>query len=208
MSEDILVSNILHDLAGMMTSVQGLAQILERKSDHPSRDEFTAMLSSEADRAAFAVKDLQLVRALEDGSPVEDLQEVSVGQLFLAIRERLSDDLRHGFAPPPPDLPSITVDLDLLADLIARIYEHSSQTNPSEDHHIAASVGEGQLIMHLTLGPLTTDPDMLGTWREGRKGMRPAAIASRLLPRWGGSVDTEPGENAHRLAIRLPIIIG
>lgn len=204
MTEDVLVSNILHDLAGMMTSVQGLAQILETKGDHPSRDEFAAMLSDEATKAAHAVKDLQLLRALSDGSPVEDLQRVTVSELFLAVREGLSDDLRHGFTPPPPDLPDITVDKDLLADLIGRCYETASQTNPSEDHHVGATALDGRLEITLEFGPSDPDAEVIQGVRSGRKGMRPAAIAARLLPRWNGSVDARLSDDGVTLVFELP----
>lgn len=203
MSDEVLIGNILHDLAGMMTSVQGLAQIVENKKDHPSRDEFLRMLSSEADKAATAVKDLQLLRALQEGSPVEDMQQVTISELYLAIREALSEDLRHGFAPPPPGVPDVLVDKDLLADLIARTYEVASQTNQSEDHHLRVAEAAGKVELTIDLGPPNEDMDVIDGVQSGRKGFRPVAIAQRLLPRWNGGVEPRADDREVQVVFRL-----
>jgi signal transduction histidine kinase len=204
MSDEALISSILHDLAGMMTSVQGLAQIVETRRDHPSIDEFLSMLSSESEKAATAVKDIQLIRALADGQPVEDIQTVTVSELFLAIREALSEDLRHGFTPPPPGLPDVVVDKMLIADLIARVYAEASQTNPAEEHHVSASVSDGSVNVTVDLGPPEPGADIMQGIRSGRKSMRPAAIAYRLLPRWNGVLEPLVGDDSVRLVFRLP----
>ncbi len=189
MSDDALVANILHDLAGMMTSVQGLAEIVEHDRDHPEIDELVKMLSSEADRAAQAVKDLQLIRAIDAGAPVEALDTVTVSELFLAVRESLSEDLRHGFTPPPPGLPDVYVDKDLVADLIARCYEAASETNPAENHQVRAMAVDGKVEVLIDFGPADDLNEVLEARESGRKGMRALAIAHRLLPRWNGQLE-------------------
>lgn len=205
MSDDALVANILHDLAGMMTSVQGLAEIVEQHKDHPEIDELVKMLSSEADRAAQAVKDLQLVRALDDGSPVEALDTVTVSELFLAVRDALSEDLRHGFTPPPPGLPDVYVDKDLIAGLIARCYEVASETNPAEDHQVRAMALEGKVEILIDFGPADDIKEILEARESGRKGMRALALAHRLLPRWNGQLEPRATDNEVRIAFKLDL---
>lgn len=206
MSEDGLVSTILHDLAGMMTSVQGLAQIVEKQRDHPAIDELVSMLTSEADKAAQAVKDLQLVRAITDGSPVEALGAITVSELFLAVRESLSEDLRHGFTPPPPGLPDVMADQDLLADLVGRCYEAASETNPSEDHHVRALEVDGMVEIMIDFGPAKDLEELLAGRESGRKGMRAIAISHRLLPRWGGQLEPRVSGGEVQIAFRLAVV--
>jgi signal transduction histidine kinase len=204
-SDEALISNILHDLAGMMTSVQGLAQIVETQRDHPAIDELTSMLSTEADKAAEALRDLQLIRALAEGSPVEALGNVTISELFLAVREELSEDLRHGFTPPPPGLPDVFVDRSLVADLIARCYEAASETNPAEEHHVRATFVDGKVEILVDFGDSADLAAVLEGRDSGRKGMRAIAIAHRLLPRWGGEVEARVTDDEVRLAFKLPL---
>lgn len=81
MSDSPEVSVLIHELGGMLSSVQGFAHIAEANPDHPNRDRFIGLAASEARRAAQALKDLHLVRALDRGAlpaspaPV-DLSEV------------------------------------------------------------------------------------------------------------------------------------
>jgi hypothetical protein len=177
---------------------------VEARVDHPEREEFMRMLTSESDKASTAVKDLMLVRALAVGQPVEDLQRVTVSELFLAIREDLSEDLRHGFTPPPPGLPDLYIDKALLSDLIARCYETASETNPAEEHVVKATTDGDFIEVSIDLGPPTEELDVMEGIRNGRRGLRAAAIAYRLLPRWNGSLESKVSDSMVRIAFKLP----
>ena len=67
MSESPELAVLVHELGGMLSSVQGFAHIAAENPDHPDRERFIKLAASEARRAAQTVKDIHLVRAFDRG---------------------------------------------------------------------------------------------------------------------------------------------
>ena len=67
MSESPELSVLVHELGGMLSSVQGFAHIAAENPDHPDRERFIKLAASEARRAAQTVKDIHLIRSFDRG---------------------------------------------------------------------------------------------------------------------------------------------
>ncbi len=67
MDESPELSVLVHELGGMLSSVQGFAHIAAENPDHPERERFIKLAASEAKRAAQTVKDVHLIRAFDRG---------------------------------------------------------------------------------------------------------------------------------------------
>src|SRR5687768_12530952 len=87
--QDPLREAVLHDLAGTLTSVHGLAVMADNKKEHPSRDHFISLLRAEAAKAAQAVKDLQMLEVIAADSL--HLEEIAARDLHAAVVGRLPD---------------------------------------------------------------------------------------------------------------------
>lgn len=67
MAESPELSVLVHELGGMLSSVQGFAHIAAENPGHPDRERFIKLAASEARRAAQTVKDIHLVRSFDHG---------------------------------------------------------------------------------------------------------------------------------------------
>lgn len=67
MDESPELAVLVHELGGMLSSVQGFAHIAAENPDHPDRERFIKLTASEARRAAQTVKDIHLVRSFDRG---------------------------------------------------------------------------------------------------------------------------------------------
>lgn len=93
MDESPELAVLVHELGGMLSSVQGFAHIAAENPGHPDRERFIKLTASEARRAAQAVKDIHLVRSLDRGRiaahppPVElkDLVEEAEAGVTVAV---------------------------------------------------------------------------------------------------------------------------
>lgn len=200
---EALQAAIVHDLAGYMTSINGLAEIVAARPDHVAREELIATLSRETRVAIQAVKDLQLVRALEKGSVVERIEDVSVEQTFSQVREALPPELGSRLAPPAPGLPPVRADAEQLVSLLTRLIELAAATNAEAPSAVRAAAAPGAVAIGIDLGPPGEMNDVSEGRASGRKTMRPVALADLLLPRWGGSMHVETTEGRVGLALAL-----
>lgn len=67
MDESPELAVLVHELGGMLSSVQGFAHIAAENPTHPDRERFIKLTASEARRAAQTVKDIHLVRSFDRG---------------------------------------------------------------------------------------------------------------------------------------------
>jgi hypothetical protein len=82
MTESPELAVLVHELGGMLSSVQGFAHIAAENPDHPDRERFIKLAASEARRAAQTVKDIHLVRAFDRGRIDPAPGAVDLGTMF------------------------------------------------------------------------------------------------------------------------------
>ena len=138
------VAVLVHELGGMLSSVQGFAHIAESNPDHPDRERFIRLAASEARRAAQALKDLHLARALDRGSVPSSPPPVAMETLMVRVAEGTGG---HGLklAGAPDDV-SVRADPAKLAGLLVRL--RAAATAPPS----VRAVGAGA-EMAFDLGP-------------------------------------------------------
>jgi signal transduction histidine kinase len=72
---------LVHELGGMLSTVQGFAHIAAENPGHPDRERFIGLTATEARRAAQTVKDIHLVRSLDRGSVLDAPPPVELSQV-------------------------------------------------------------------------------------------------------------------------------
>lgn len=139
MHESPELAVLLHELGGMLSSVQGFAHIAAENPDHPDRERFIRLAASEARRAAQTVKDVHLVRSFDRGRidaspPPADLGDLAdapgaAGVTVVAdaakVRELL-DRCRAGAVAPPDVLasaerPELRIPVGTAAELARKV---------------------------------------------------------------------------------------
>ena len=200
--QDPLREAVLHDLAGTLTSVHGLAVMADNKKEHPSRDQFISLLRGEAAKAAQAVKDLQMLEVIS--ADLMRLEEVAVLDFYRAVVARLPGEETPSVPAPPSDVPSLCLDVPLTADVIARC-----------SVEVAASEGSCEweadpdaLLLKMTFGPAGDEATVRDGLASGHKNMRPFALARTLLARSGGGADFSVTDQEPLVELRLPLAGG
>jgi hypothetical protein len=160
MGESPELAVLVHELGGMLSSVQGFAHIAAENPDHPDRERFIKLTASEARRAAQAVKDVHLVRAIDHGRIDRSPPPVDLATLVPG-------------APSAPVVADPTKVRPLLDRCIAGAVAEPRFAGADVMLPIAPAADVGRRIEALE-APF---PDMVGY-----------AILRRLLRLWGGDV--------------------
>lgn len=182
-----LESTIVHDLAGYMTSIAGLAEIVATRPEIDGRESLILSLAKESKAATQCVRDLQTIRGLTAGSVVEDVRGVETAEWFELVKVELPNDLAASLAVPP-DQPAIRADAQILAGLLARILTFA---DPPDGHLWSISASGGSVEIAIAMGTTERLDELVEGRLSGRKEMRPLALADLLLPRWGARIEIE-----------------
>jgi hypothetical protein len=201
-AEPRLVTTIVHDLAGYLTSVNGLLEIIAMRPDHPAREEFSASVLKQSRNAVQAIKDLQLVRSIDAGDLPENIVAVPVEEVLAVAGERLPEEHRDSLPVPAPGLPPVSADRDLLAEVLGRCVLLALSTNPGAVRDVTTQHTDDGVRIDIDFGPANDTNNVEEARLSGRKGKRPIALCALLLPRWGGSLQTEVGETS-RISLLL-----
>lgn len=193
MTEGPEVAVLIHELGGMLSSVQGFAHIAETNPGHPDRERFIQLAAKEARRAAQALKDLHLARSLDRGGIDAHPPPVDVATLMDAVAEETKGEgLRLIGAPDV----SVRADPAKLAGLLARC--RSVAIAPPQ----VTRAGSG-VEMVFALG----DAAELGRRREALEapypGMLLFSLTRRLVRHWGGdlTIGAEGGSTVVRVRL-------
>lgn len=184
-----LESTIVHDLAGYMTSIAGLAEIVATRPEIDGRESLILSLAKESKAATQCVRDLQTIRSLTAGSVVEDVRGVEAAEWLELVKVDLPDDLAASLALPP-DLPAIRADAQILAGLLARIL---MLADPHDGSLWSISASGGSVEIAIAMGTTERLDELVEGRLSGRKEMRALALADLLLPRWGARIEIEEG---------------
>lgn len=87
MDESPELSVLVHELGGMLSSVQGFAHIASENPDHPDRERFIKLAAQEARKAAQVVKDIHLVRSFDRGRIEPAPPPANLGELIPGVPE-------------------------------------------------------------------------------------------------------------------------
>lgn len=164
MDESPEVSVLVHELGGMLSSVQGFAHIAAENPGHPDRERFIKLAASEARKAAQVVKDIHLVRSFDHG--------------------------RIDPSPPPADLAdlvpgaagaSVVVDAAKVHGLLDRCV----QASPAPPEVVDAG---HRVEVRIPVGPAADLARKVEALDAPYPDMVGYAILRRLLRHWGGDV--------------------
>ncbi|HEX2196639.1 MAG TPA: hypothetical protein VHJ76_06910 [Actinomycetota bacterium] len=161
MDESPELSVLIHELGGVLSSVQGFAHIAAENPGHPDRERFIKLAASEARRAAQTVKDVHLVRSFDRGRidpspPSVPLSEVLGGE---------AGDAR------------VSVDPAKISDVLERCRAQAVAPVAVDGAQLRVPVGTAGELARRTEALDAPYPDMV-TW----------AILRRLMRHWGGDV--------------------
>ncbi|MDQ3951522.1 MAG: hypothetical protein M3279_00965 [Actinomycetota bacterium] len=163
MGESPELSVLIHELGGMLSSVQGFAHIAAENPDHPERERFIKLAASEAKRAAQAVKDVHLVRSFDRG-------RIHPSPSAVPLRALLGGDVGDV---------RVTVDPAKISDLLERC--RGAAVAPVEADPERAE-------LRVPIAPA----DQLGRRAEALDAPYPDmvmwSLLRRLLRHWGGDV--------------------
>lgn len=185
-----LQATIVHDLAGHMTSISGLSEIVAKRPDMASRESLIVTLADEAKAATQAVRDLQTVRSLASGSVAEDVRSVPAEQWFELVKQDIPGEVAEALSPPA-GVPPVRADAETLAGLIARLLVLAE---PPGDERWSVMPTTGTVQISISMGGTDRSDDLEQGRLSGRKEMRPLALADLLLPRWDARMGIE-GKN-------------
>ena len=113
MDESPELSVLVHELGGMLSSVQGFAHIAAENPQHPDRERFIKLAASEARKAAQVVKDIHLVRSFDHGRLDRSPPPAELGTLVPGADAQVAVDAAKvrglldrclGAAPAPPEV--------------------------------------------------------------------------------------------------------
>jgi hypothetical protein len=159
-SESPELAVLVHELGGMLSSVQGFAHIAAENPDHPDRERFIKLTASEARRAAQTVKDIHLVRTFDRGgidpspSPV-DLASVVAGAPTVTV---VADPAKCG-------------------GVLTRCVDAAAAPLGFDGGHVRVPIAPASDLARKTEALDAPYPDMILY-----------AILRRLLRHWGGDV--------------------
>ncbi len=194
MTEGPEVSVLVHELGGMLSSVQGFAHIAEANPDHPDRERFIKLAASEARRAAQALKDLHLARALDRGSISAAPPTVEMSELMVkAANEMPANGLRLVGAPDV----AVRADPAKLGGLLARC-ALAAASSPE-----VRRAGGGAEIS-LTLGAAEEIERKQQALEAPYPDMVVFSLARRLVELWGGALTISVEGDRTVATIRLP----
>jgi signal transduction histidine kinase len=178
MSDSPEVSVLIHELGGMLSSVQGFAHIAEANPEHPNRERYIALAASEARRAARALKDLHLVRALDRGSLAASPPPVEASAVVgAAAREASLGDAAF------PELAGVRIAVDppKVVSLLGRTWALAVAP-------VAVVTEEGRADLVIPLA----GADQLARRSQALDAPHPDMVVPSLLRRilrhWGGDV--------------------
>lgn len=177
MSDSPEVSVLIHELGGMLSSVQGFAHIAAANPGHPNRERYIALVASEARRAAQALKDLHLVRALDRGSLNASPPGIEASQVLDAAGVAA----REGPRAAELDGVRVSVDPAKVASLLGRTWARAVAP-------VAVDVAEGRVEILIPFARA----DELARRTEALEAPYPdmlvLSLLRRLLRHWGGDV--------------------
>ncbi|MDQ3957456.1 MAG: hypothetical protein M3273_03945 [Actinomycetota bacterium] len=182
MTESKEVAVLIHELGGMLSSVQGFAHIAATAPDHPDRERFIGLVASEARRASRAVKDIHLIRSLDGGRISASPPAVGLRDLLDEV-QRLAPSLELDVSPDVADV-RVGVDAGKLADPLVRCLEPAAPGAPAP--RIEAGPDGVRLVR--AIAPAEDVTRRTEALQEAYPAMLAFAIAARLLEHWGGAL--------------------
>lgn len=167
MDESPELSVLVHELGGMLSSVQGFAHIAAENPEHPDRERFIKLTATEARRAAQTVKDIHLLRSFDHGriDPAPSPVDLSL------------------FVEGAPGTP-VAVDPAKVKPLLDRCFERAAAPPSFAGTEVVIPVAPAADLSRRAEALEAPYPDMVVY-----------AILRRLLRFWGGDVSlTADGE--------------
>ena len=178
MDESPELSVLIHELGGMLSSVQGFAHIAAESPDHPDRERFIKLAASEARRAAQTVKDVHLVRSFDRGRITQSPPPVELAAVLMGAGRHSSG---AGLQLVGGRDAMGTVDPSKIASLLGRCIDAAiapaAVVTSSGRADVTAPIAPAEHLGRRTEALDAPYPDMV-VW----------SIVRRLLRHWGGDV--------------------
>lgn len=183
-------STILHELAGLISGIWSFSEIIESRPDHPERESFISLVRLESKKAAQAMRDLQLLSALESDQLRSEPGPVWLHELIAASASNcenpaLFEDLA---AELEADAKPVVADPALLSDILVRIADLSAERAAVPS--VRATTSGGKIDLRVGCGAAPRGTLEAGV-RRGEGVLRVFYIARLLTEAWGGAVAAE-----------------
>ncbi|MGH2788078.1 MAG: hypothetical protein ACRDJV_09225 [Actinomycetota bacterium] len=176
-------SVIFHELAGLLSSLWSMAEIVSKRPDHPDREEFISLLRTETRKAARTFKDLQNLRALMADNLAERIETVDIAEVLGA-----ADAMGEAESPEGERSTGAAVlaDTFVLADLIARLRDLASELGGSATDEVEADTDAVTLVYGC--GPPENRAELIEGLERGDGRARMLFVMQRIVARWGAKV--------------------
>lgn len=198
-SEARAESVVFHELAGLLSSLWSISEMVAQRPDHPEREEFISLLRAEARKAARTFKDLQNLRALMANNFAERIETVRIADV-LEGADALADAQNARRATSKSDV-TLRADMFALAEFIARLRDLAVELGGDGNETVEARPSAVDLVYSLE----TDDhhAELLEGLERGDGRARVLYVMRRVVARWGGDVRVENRDGGSAVAVRL-----
>jgi hypothetical protein len=192
-------SVVFHELAGLLSSLWSISEMVAQRPDHPEREEFISLLRAEARKAARTFKDLQNLRALMADNFAERIETVRIADV-LEGADALGDAQNARRSTTRDDI-TLRADMFALAEFIARLRDLAVEFGGDGNDGVEARSDQMDLVY--SCGTEDRHADLLEGIDRGDGRARVLYVMRRVVLRWGGDVRVETRDGGAAVTVRL-----
>lgn len=196
---------ILHELAAIVSSVVGFAELVERLPDHPRREEFIALVAAESRRAVGALRDLQLLRALAAGLVPAPEDRAGIAALLAAIERHTDAEIASSPGADSHARDLVAVPERLVSELGARCIDAAS-ARLGRRARVEVRPADDALELVVESGSAADYDRVAEAVDSFRAEFRVAGVLRELLRASGGDLVVARSGGESSLVLRLPVV--
>jgi hypothetical protein len=193
-------SVVVHELAGLLSGLWSLSEMVATRPDHPDREEFIGLLRTEAKKAARTFKDLQNLRALRAGNLAERIEDVRVDDVLEAADAIANPDTGDHARQHPSDV-TVRADMFVLAEFVARLRDLAVELGGEATDRVEVQPACVDLVY--LCGPEDRHSELLEGAERSDGRARLLYVMRRVVERWGGEVRVDARAGSAAVAVRL-----
>lgn len=199
-SDAMAESVVFHELAGLLSGLWSISEMVATRPDLPEREEFIGLLRIEARKAARTFKDLQNLRALREGNLVDRIENVGVDDALAAAdaisnRETAGGPRRHSSGV------AVRADMFALAEFVARLRDLAVELGGDATDRVEVHPEAVDLVY--LCGPDERQSELLEGADRSDGRARLLYVMRRVVERWGGEVRVEKRDGNAAVTLRL-----
>jgi signal transduction histidine kinase len=197
-------SVVVHELAGLLSGLWSLSEMVASRPDLPDREEFIALMRTEAKKAARTFKDLQNLRALRSGNLAERIEDVQIDDALEAADAIANPDTSGRARQHPSDV-TVRADMFALAEFVARLRDLAVELGGEATDGVEVQPDCVDLVY--LCGPDDRRSELIEGAERSDGRARLLYVLRRVVERWGGEVrvDTRAGDAAVVVRLRRSV---